>query len=206
MDDTEDTPETSTWRTPCPCSLTAHDDCLLEWIANEEAPKPGEIAHNHKIICPQCKAEIKIQRPRDYLVAVVDRINRSARELMWPTVVSGLAGCLYSGLLVYGYNTVQIVFGHDEARNILGRVFTGGYNRRPWARNMVAVMRKSLTVFDPFFPDAGYPPNMKIFLGLPLIGPSLIILRTRFADQAFALLLPLVCAPEVAQENWDILC
>ena len=44
QESTDDNPDTSIWRRPCPCSLTAHDDCLLEWIASQEAPRLGEMA------------------------------------------------------------------------------------------------------------------------------------------------------------------
>lgn len=31
------------WRHPCSCTLTAHNECLLEWVASEEAPKNGDL-------------------------------------------------------------------------------------------------------------------------------------------------------------------
>src|SRR5580658_9218271 len=31
MDDETDDSENNVWRSPCPCSLTAHEKCLLEW-------------------------------------------------------------------------------------------------------------------------------------------------------------------------------
>jgi len=31
------------WLNPCSCSLTAHNDCLLEWVSSEEAPRNGGI-------------------------------------------------------------------------------------------------------------------------------------------------------------------
>ena len=37
-DETEDTPQTSQWRSPCPCALVAHEECLLDWIADLESP------------------------------------------------------------------------------------------------------------------------------------------------------------------------
>lgn len=42
-DDVEDeTPRE--WRSPCQCSLTAHEECLLEWVSSQEAPRNGEMA------------------------------------------------------------------------------------------------------------------------------------------------------------------
>lgn len=192
QDDTDDESPDITWKSPCPCSLTAHDECLLEWIASEEAPKKGEIARNHKIKCPQCQAEIKIERPHDYLVQLFDAVHSSARSMVVPTALSGLVGCFYSGFLVYGLNTMQVVFGVDEARKVLGGAFQDETVGQQWVKLIKESVRWSLTAFDPFFPDYRSSSNWKIFVGLPLIGPSLIISRTKFADQAFALLLPMV--------------
>ena len=180
------------WKSPCPCSLVAHDACLLDWIADKETPKKDEIARNQTIKCPQCQTVLKIERPRDYLVQVFDFVHNAARDLALPTALSGLLGCFYSGFLVYGLNTMQIVFGHDEARRVLGGVFEQEHISTQWVRLIKESVRWSLTAFDPFFPDYRSSSNWRIFVGLPLIGPSLIILRTKLADQAFALLLPLV--------------
>jgi len=37
-DETEDDESSSEWRSPCSCSLVAHEMCLLDWIADMEAP------------------------------------------------------------------------------------------------------------------------------------------------------------------------
>lgn len=190
QDDTDDTDPQTVWRTPCPCSLTAHDSCLLEWIANEEAPKPGEIAHNHQIKCPQCQHIIKIQRPRDLLVAVVDRVQSAAKRMMLPTAVAATVGCVYSGLLVYGLNAMTLVFGADETRGILADGFIGDKHN---LTGMKRAFRTFMQITDPWFPYPEHGTNPILFLGVPLIGPALVLLRTRLADQAFPLLLPIVC-------------
>lgn len=38
-DETEDDATTSEWRSPCTCSLVAHEKCLLDWIADMEVRK-----------------------------------------------------------------------------------------------------------------------------------------------------------------------
>lgn len=191
QDDTDDPSPTTLWRTPCPCSLTAHDACLLEWIANEEAPKPGEIAHSHQIRCPQCQHLIKIQRPRDLLVSVVDKIQWAAKRMMLPAAVGATIGCVYSGLLVYGLNAMTLVFGADETRAILVDGFV--YPRDD--ANIIGIkraFRTLLQITDPWFPYPEHGTNPTLFLAVPLIGPALVLLRTRLADQAFPLLLPIV--------------
>jgi hypothetical protein len=187
QDDIEDTPENNIWRTPCPCSLTAHESCLLEWIANEESPKPGQVGQNRKIVCPQCQAEIKLQRPRDLLVSVVDDIQRVTRRLMMPAVASAAIGCAYSGLLVYGMNAMTLVFGSEKARELL----IAGYDNSVHNLSRYKSILRTLTlVTDPFIP-AGENLDPLLFVALPLIGPALVIMRTSFADQYFPLLAPL---------------
>lgn len=192
QDDFEDESDDVVWKSPCPCSLVAHDQCLLDWIADMETPKKGEIARNMTILCPQCKAVLDVRRPHDYLVQIYDKIYNLVGDMAIPTALSGVAGCFYSGFLVYGLNTMHTVFGHEEARRVLGGVFHSEPMAARWVKLIKESVRWSLTAFDPFFPDYRSSSNWKIFVGLPLIGPALIISRTRFADQAFALLLPIV--------------
>ncbi|KAH7304864.1 hypothetical protein BKA65DRAFT_470543 [Rhexocercosporidium sp. MPI-PUGE-AT-0058] len=188
QDDTDDKPEDSEWRRPCPCSLTAHEDCLLEWIADQEAPKSGDLVPTSSIICPQCKTEFNIQRPRAPLIDLYGIIQHTVKSLLLPTAVSGLVGCLYSGLLVYGLNTTCMVFGTSEARSLLGGSITlGKFN--PITFN--GKMGRALHALDPFFPTTLWARNYGLLLSLPLVGPSLILLRTSLADQASAILLPI---------------
>ena len=193
QDATEDTPETSAWRRPCPCSLTAHDECLLEWITSEEAPKPGEMALTSKIVCPVCKAPYKIERPRDFLVTAADTIQKAGKILVVPTALSALIGCFYSGFLVYGFNAMDLVFGRDEARRLL-MPSSLDLRARHLAEN--SGFWKSVFRFfklsEPFMPMMS---GLKMCLALPLIAPGLVLARTRLADQIFAILPISVSSP-----------
>jgi hypothetical protein len=108
-----------------------------------------------------------------------------------PTALGGTIGCVYSGLLVYGLQSMQFVFGYDEMQTILAR------NQRPAtdSRSWLKTVHRIVGSMDLFFPGPNFQGNLKLFIGLPLIAPALIILRTKMSDQAFALLLPLVCFP-----------
>ena len=77
-DSNEDTPETSQWRDPCPCALVAHEECLLDWIADAENTKNSKNRSfgPPQITCPQCKSEIKLARPRNYIVDVAKGLER----------------------------------------------------------------------------------------------------------------------------------
>lgn len=189
QEDTEDTPENDVWRTPCPCSLTAHDTCLMEWISNEEAPRPGDIARSRLIRCPQCRAEIKIQRPRDYLVIVFEAIQRLANAMVLPGAAASLIVCTYAGLLVYGVNTIKVVFGSEDALRIL-QASTTHRTDKIWSATRI--LANIVKPFDLLLPSTYPLDSLKVFIRTPLIAPSLIILRTRWAHRAFSFLLPLV--------------
>jgi hypothetical protein len=87
-DETEDDENTSEWRSPCPCVLVAHEKCLLDWIADMEAPSSRRRAggRNGKIQCPQCKAEIKLERPRSIVISLVRVAERVTGLLLLPGV------------------------------------------------------------------------------------------------------------------------
>ena len=199
MGDETDDPENNVWRSPCPCSLTAHETCLLEWIADKEAPPPGQIAHNHEIKCPQCQTPLKIQRPRDVLVTVADGVQRVARALILPTALFGIAGCFYSGFVSYGANAMALVLGPETADAILApQTFDSIHNSAVVRRWLQIAADYPLTVFGqllPFFPRMRSPTNTPYYLGLPLIGPSLVLWRTRWGDIGFSMLIPIVSSP-----------
>jgi hypothetical protein len=188
QDSGDDTPGQQ-WRRPCPCSLTAHDECLLEWISSEEAPRPGDIATARQIKCPQCQAPIKIERPRDYLVLTTGKIQFIAKSLVAPTAVSAFLGCFYSGFLVYGVNTLHVVFGAEEAARIMApSPYDMGILNAFKMRAGSHAVRKIFKIMDPFLPSVDSLPNWKLFVGLPLIAPSLVLLRTTVADKLFTVL------------------
>jgi hypothetical protein len=176
------------WRSPCPCNLQAHEECMLEWIADLEAPNTRKGRLPGKILCPQCKAEIRVDRPRDIIVATVDLLNGIGRLLILPTGLGAVLGCLYSGSLAYGMNAVYLVSGGDYGWEYFmkSREYASIFQLLLGQR----IHRSMLKVFritDPFMPISG-PADMKVYLGLPLIAPALILSRTSLADNAFAVL------------------
>lgn len=83
-DETEDTPTSSEWRSPCPCSLTAHESCLLDFVADLEAPQNRKSTGPPRIECPQCKAKITIARPRSLVVEGVRAVQRATARFILP--------------------------------------------------------------------------------------------------------------------------
>ncbi|KAH8423860.1 RING finger domain protein [Aspergillus melleus] len=151
-DETEDSPINPEWRSPCPCTLTAHEACLLDWLADLENPQSRKRnGRNAKMMCPQCKSEIVVSRPRSYIVDIVRLLERFAGRLVVPGMVFTLAGTVWAGCCAHGVYSMYFVFGTEEARQILEETADGSW-------------------------------NSGLNLGLPLIPLVLIFSRTRFAE------------------------
>ncbi|KAI9644600.1 hypothetical protein NHQ30_006621 [Ciborinia camelliae] len=184
MDDTDDGPQTSPWRSPCPCSLRAHDSCLMEWIA---VSADKEIAP--KVVCPVCKYQLQIDQPKDYLVMTVDKLQRMARNLVLPTAAGALFGCVYSGSLLFGVNSLALVFGADEARGMILRNYDDFLDRRVLGDYIQLPINQILTKYLFPFLGGGFMavPSWRTAIGLPLIAPTLILSRTKIADSLFTI-------------------
>ncbi|KAI9872049.1 MAG: hypothetical protein M1830_001482 [Pleopsidium flavum] len=118
-DETEDTPSSSVWRSPCPCALVAHESCLLDWVADLESPNSRKRTTSPKILCPQCKSEIVIARPRSLIVEGVNAIERITERLVVPGLFVTLAGTIYTGCFFHGLITIYAVFGIEDAQRIM---------------------------------------------------------------------------------------
>ncbi len=170
-DETEDTPLSSEWRSPCPCALTAHESCLLDWIANIEAPGSRRgITQPGQIRCPQCKSEIKLARPRSLVVDAVRGLEHGAERLMIPGILVISCFTIVQGLLMHGVSTVYAVFGLAEGEQILEPLLVPHYILLSGRTDSaLEIIKHTLS-------------NWRLSLGLPLIPPILVLSRTSMAD------------------------
>ena len=155
-DETEDTPTSSAWRSPCPCALTAHESCLLDWVADLEAPTSRRRAGSpRKIQCPQCKKDIVISRPRSLVVEGVAAVERVASRLVVPGIILTVAGSIYTGCWVHGLSSVYFVFGPEDFRRLLEVDFGKGVSAK-WAVGIpfipVVLVLSRTTIADNFLP------------------------------------------------------
>jgi hypothetical protein len=152
MDETEDASLDTEWRSPCPCTLTAHEACLLDWLADMENPRNRKRNNgNAKMQCPQCKSEIVISRPRSYVVDVVRAVEAFTGHLVLPGVVVTIVGTAWAGFYAHGQSSLYLIFGADDARRLIADQVES-----PW--------------------------HPMLNIGLPCIPLALILSRTRFAD------------------------
>jgi hypothetical protein len=178
-DSNEDTPETSPWRDPCPCALVAHEECLLDWIADAENTKNtrNRSFGPPQITCPQCKSEIKLARPRSYIVDVTRGLERLGSRMVWPGALSLLGGLIIQGNFALGVHTIYRIFGAQDGYRIL----------QPLLRQMVTPPLDfdlppraiAATILYKFVQHAKH---WRLYVGVPLITPLLVLSRTSLAD------------------------
>lgn len=121
-DSTEDDPvNPPKWRSPCTCNLTAHEACLLDWVADLENPRNRRAGPPKKIQCPQCKTEIKIARPRSIVLDLVKAWERLVGQATLPGIATVLGGTIFAGCFYHGLHSVRVVFGDYHANLLLYR-------------------------------------------------------------------------------------
>ncbi|KAJ5158495.1 Zinc finger RING-CH-type [Penicillium coprophilum] len=127
-DETEDSPLNLEWRSPCPCALTAHEACLLDWLADMENPRSRKSNGGVTMQCPQCKTEIVVTRPRSYVVDMMRLAERLAGRLVLPGMMFTVAGTVWAGCCAHGVYSMYLIFGTDEARQIMEETMEGPWN------------------------------------------------------------------------------
>ena len=120
QDKSEDTPASTAWRTPCKCQLTAHEACLLDWVASVETTNARKRKPlGQKVTCPQCKTEIKISRPRSISAQIVGAVERIADRAVFPLGIIVIGGTVWAGSFAHGIMSVATVFGLEDAQFML---------------------------------------------------------------------------------------
>jgi len=130
-----------------------------------------------KILCPQCKSEIRLQRPRSIVVDSVRVVEKFAAMMLLPGFIFVAATATYTTLYISGVHTVYQIFGPDDALRIL---LPDG--RPPGARNATAAAR---------FAARSGRDMWRLALGIPMIPTVLVASRTSAAD-SFLPFLPLI--------------
>jgi hypothetical protein len=91
---------------------------------------------------------------------------------------------------------MALVFGTEAADALLApQTFDSIHNSHVVRRWLQIAADYPLTAFGqlfPFFPRVRSPANIPYYLGLPLIGPSLVLWRTSYGHLGFTMLVPIV--------------
>jgi hypothetical protein len=92
----------------------------LDWIADMEAPNSRrQKGPNDKILCPQCKSEIVLARPKSYIVDAVRTVEMFTGKLVLPGALTIGATSFWYLCWVHGASSVYLVFGPHDTDEIL---------------------------------------------------------------------------------------
>lgn len=84
-----------TWVDPCPCTLEAHQDCMLSWVTDcEHSNKP--------LLCPVCKSKIELEGHWDLVVAASDALHRRFTRISPFVLFTGVSMGVQFSLQLYG--------------------------------------------------------------------------------------------------------
>ncbi|KAF2814453.1 uncharacterized protein BDZ99DRAFT_371980, partial [Mytilinidion resinicola] len=161
-DETEDDAMSSEWRSPCPCVLVAHEKCLLAWINDVENEK-----RSSKILCPQCKTEIQVARPRSRIVDAYKTLEHMGHLMLVPSVVFILGSAGYQTARMFGVHAVNEIFGVQDGFRILHTLYD-----TPDLHEESVPLRILNHLRD----------HWRLAVGLPVIPTVLIASRTSWAD------------------------
>ncbi|KAG5953689.1 hypothetical protein E4U53_003676 [Claviceps sorghi] len=93
--DEEPSDSRESWVDPCPCTLEAHQDCMLSWVLDcERTSKP--------LKCPVCKSNIEMEGPWDLLLTLNDLILRRFTRASPYILFTGVAMGVQFSLQMYG--------------------------------------------------------------------------------------------------------
>ncbi|KND87493.1 E3 ubiquitin-protein ligase MARCH5, partial [Tolypocladium ophioglossoides CBS 100239] len=111
-EDTSDPP--GSWVDPCPCTLEAHQDCMLSWVTDcERSNKPLQ--------CPVCRSAIELEAPWDFVVAATDAVHRRFTRASPLVLFTGVSMGVQFSLQMYGAMALWTFAGKDTLlRFVLG--------------------------------------------------------------------------------------
>jgi hypothetical protein len=142
--------------------LVAHEKCLLAWINDAENEKRGS-----KILCPQCKTEIQVVRPRSRIVDAVRSIENMAHLMLVPSVITIIGSAGYQTARMFGIHAINEIFGMEDGFRILHAL----YDTPDFYEKSVPIR-----IFNHL------RDHWRLDIGLPVIPTVLIASRTTFAD------------------------
>lgn len=102
----------SSWVDPCPCTLEAHQDCMLSWVTDcERSNKPLQ--------CPVCKSPVEMEGPWDPVVALSEGIQRRFTRASPYMLFTGVSLGVQFSAQLYGALAMWVFAGREPLREYL---------------------------------------------------------------------------------------
>ena len=103
------------WVDPCPCTLEAHQDCMMSWVTDCER-------RNKPLKCPVCKSTIEMEGPWDLVVALNDIVYNRFTKSSPLVLFTGISMGVQFSLQMYGAMALYTFAGKETLmRFMLGR-------------------------------------------------------------------------------------
>ncbi|CAO3625329.1 unnamed protein product [Cunninghamella echinulata] len=111
----EDGDSEGNWVNPCPCSLVAHEKCLLDWITENQKGSPSKTVH-----CPQCSAEYHLIEKSNLALSFFGAVDEIVHTTAPYISALGFGLSLLVVSTTYGAFSVLLLFGTKEGERVLG--------------------------------------------------------------------------------------
>lgn len=112
----EDKDSEGRWVKPCPCSLEAHEQCLLDWISENQKGRSAM----KKVTCPQCGMPYYLLEHQSLSLLCLEFLQSIIRSTAPYLTVLGLGCSILIAASTYGAYTVLTLFGTKEGERLLG--------------------------------------------------------------------------------------
>ncbi|TLD10043.1 hypothetical protein PgNI_06618 [Pyricularia grisea] len=116
--DSTETPENEDWVNPCPCTLEAHQSCMLRWVAEMEAAGGGSRNRGRRastLQCPACKGNIQVFEPFDPALWLRDRMLQTYSAVSPVLLMCFVGGSTFGAMVKFGDFSVATFAGSFSA-------------------------------------------------------------------------------------------
>lgn len=96
----------SDWRSPCQCSLAAHEECLLTWVDETQKSTSTGVNSSRTIRCPQCKQAYKIRSKYSVGVNLMTIADQWITRALLATIPLGVIKSLGITCFYYGQGAI----------------------------------------------------------------------------------------------------
>ncbi|KAI7847268.1 hypothetical protein BDC45DRAFT_526598 [Circinella umbellata] len=130
-----DTIHNNEWVKPCQCSLTSHEQCLLDWIAENQkttaarrrtviteaiqSPQNNN-SRQTKVSCPQCGTPYVIADHTSQLLIVLTTMDRLVHAATPYITLLGLGCSALVTSTTYGAYTIMNFLGREQSEQLIG--------------------------------------------------------------------------------------
>ena len=151
---------------------------MLDWIADMESPSSRKRTLSPpRPVCPQCKTDIHLARPKNYLVEAVKALERVSAKVTYPAMFMVAMSTIVNACEAHGRYSIFTIFGPRDGLRIMHPILHD-LTHPHQVRNLMDVKN----VFQDMMT------HWRLRVGLPLITPLLVLSRTTLADGIFPVL------------------